>query len=59
MKKPKTPSYTLKAVYDYHKRNKESGLMKYSRYIKPEWKEALDKLLAKLRAGQVERFKAL
>lgn len=51
MKKPKTPSYTLKAVSDHHKRKKESGLMKYSRYIKPEWKEALDKLLAKLRAG--------
>lgn len=49
--KPKTPSYTLKAVSDHHKRKKAAGLVQYSRYIKPEWKEALDRLLGKLRAS--------
>jgi len=49
MKKPKTPSYTLKAVSDYQKRNADAGLVRYSRYIKPDWKAALDDLLNKLR----------
>jgi hypothetical protein len=48
--KPKTPSYTLKAVSDHHKRKKASGLVQYSRYIKPEWREALDKLLTTLKS---------
>ena len=48
MKKPKTPSYTLKAVSDHHKRKVDAGMMKYSRYIKQEWKVQLDDLLKKL-----------
>lgn len=49
MKTPKTPPYILKAVSDYQKRNIKAGLVRYNRYVKPEWKEALDKLLSKLR----------
>jgi hypothetical protein len=47
--KPKTPSYTLKAVADHHKRKKDAGMIRYSRYIKKEWKPILDKVLDELK----------
>ena len=46
MKTPKTPPYQKKANDAYVKRH---GYVQYNRKIKPEWKEALDELLAKLR----------
>ena len=47
-KELKTPEHTLKAIDD---RDKSNGYIQFNRRIKPEWKAALDKLLAKLRKG--------
>lgn len=50
MKKIKTPQYILKAHTAHMKRY---GYVNYNRRVKPEWKEVLDRLLAKLKRGEI------